>query len=424
MAEDMHSAAAFGRRRFLTGAAGLALGLAVAPPAAAQAAARRLTLPAPTGPYDIGTVSMRLVDRGRQDPWWETKHDRELMVTLWYPARRGGTITAWMEPKELAHYRTTTTRNLEQMAKQLELGDVDISLDKVRFPLTHARGGAPVRPSSRPYPVVLYSPGAGESRWLGTTLVEDLAGRGYVVIAIDHTYDADAVQFPGGRLETVRPGLDKDGAYSVMKVRIADTRFVLDRLAAGRSLPRGLADSMDLDRIGVFGHSLGGSTAAQGMANDSRFKAGIDLDGSVVPTVPVSPSTTTPEQAAELAGQVATQIGKRPFMVMSSNGKGPDQLGALMSGFWKKLSGERYFLSIVGTTHASYTDAKSIIHQLAAMKVIPEALTQTVGTLDPERAAATERAYVTAFFDRHLRGDDGSLLDGPSEKYRNVRFFE
>ncbi|MDR8412696.1 lipase [Nonomuraea sp. 3-1Str] len=421
----MHSAA-FGRRRLLSGAVGLALGLAVAPtvlPAAAQTAGRRLTLPAPTGSYDVGTVSMRLVDHDRQDPWWETKHDRELMVTLWYPARRGGMVTAWMEPKELAHYRTTTTNNLKEMAKRLELGDVDISLDKVRFPLTHARTGAPVRPSSRPYPVVLYSHGAGESRWLGTTIVEDLASRGYVVVAIDHTYDADAVQFPGGRVETVRPSLDKDGAYSVMKVRIADTRFVLDRLATGRSLPKELADSMDLHRIGMFGHSLGGSTTAQGMANDPRIKAGIDLDGHVIPTVTVAPPMPR-EKVAELVGEVATRIGERPLMIMSSDGKGPEELGVLMSGFWNKLRGERRFLSIVGTTHASYTDAKSIIYQLAEMKVIPEALTQTVGTINPARAAAAERAYVAAFFDRHLRGDHGSLLDGPSEIYPDVRFFE
>ncbi|GAA3618081.1 lipase [Nonomuraea rosea] len=420
----MHSAA-FSRRGLLTGAAGLALGLAVAPSTAARASAGRLRLPAPTGSYDIGTVALRLVDRGRRDPWWQTKHDRELMVTLWYPAKGGAATTVWMQPKELAHYRITVTKNLLQTAKQMELGEVDIDLSKVRFPLTHARSSAPVRPSSsRPYPVVLYSPGAGESRWLGTTLVEDLASRGYVVVAIDHTYDAGAVQFPGGRVETVRPGLDENGAYSVMKVRIADTKFVLDQLIANRSLPKGLAGSLDLDRIGMFGHSLGGSTAAQAMANDSRIKAGINLDGHVVPTVSVDPSKTTPEQAAELVGEVATKIGKRPFLIFSSNGKGPEELGVLMSGFWNKLRGERHYLSIVGTTHASYTDVKSIIHQLAAMKVIPEALTQTVGTISAERAAAAERAYIAAFFDRHLRGGDGRLLNGPSEKYPDVRFFQ
>ncbi|WOP38612.1 hypothetical protein RKE32_34985 [Streptomyces sp. Li-HN-5-13] len=41
---------------------------------------------------------------------------------------------------------------------------------------------------------------------MGTTLCDDLASRGYVVVTLDHTYDATAVQFPGGRVErTVLP---------------------------------------------------------------------------------------------------------------------------------------------------------------------------------------------------------------------------
>jgi alpha-beta hydrolase superfamily lysophospholipase len=38
--------------------------------------------------------------------------------------------------------------------------------------------------------VVLYSPGAGDPRTWETALVQDLASRGYVVVTIDHTYDA------------------------------------------------------------------------------------------------------------------------------------------------------------------------------------------------------------------------------------------
>jgi 8-oxo-dGTP pyrophosphatase MutT (NUDIX family) len=49
--------------------------------------------------------------------------------------------------------------------------------------------------------VLLYSPGAGDPRALGTTLCDDLASRGYAVVTVDHTYDAGAVEFPGGRVE-------------------------------------------------------------------------------------------------------------------------------------------------------------------------------------------------------------------------------
>src|SRR5262245_44431459 len=45
-----------------------------------------LSLPAPTGGYPVGTLSLHLVDRSRIDPLAPTRRYRELMVRLWYPA--------------------------------------------------------------------------------------------------------------------------------------------------------------------------------------------------------------------------------------------------------------------------------------------------------------------------------------------------
>lgn len=45
-----------------------------------------------------------------------------------------------------------------------------------------------------------------------------------------------------------------------------------------------------------------------------------------------------------------------------------------------------------------------------------------IGTVEPERAVAAQRAYVTSFFDRWLRGRDDHLLDGPSPGYPEVVF--
>ena len=77
----------------------------------------------------------------------------------------------------------------------------------------------------------------------------------------------------------------------VDSVRIADTRFVLDELASlasgrnpdaeHRPLPSGLSTALDLAKVGMFGHSLGGATAAKAMAADARISAGINLDGSM-----------------------------------------------------------------------------------------------------------------------------------------------
>lgn len=81
------------RRRMLGAAlaAGTALPLAaIASPAWADPgtpAPTRLTLPVPTGPHPVGTVQLRLVDRSRPDDIAGPGHFRELMATVWYPAR-------------------------------------------------------------------------------------------------------------------------------------------------------------------------------------------------------------------------------------------------------------------------------------------------------------------------------------------------
>src|SRR5690349_20327267 len=73
--------------------AALGAGLAGAPGLAGRASARpatgapRMVLPAPTGPHRVGTVPLRLVDRSRPDPVAGPGHYRELMVSVWYPAR-------------------------------------------------------------------------------------------------------------------------------------------------------------------------------------------------------------------------------------------------------------------------------------------------------------------------------------------------
>jgi hypothetical protein len=47
-----------------------------------------------------------------------------------------------------------------------------------------------------------------------------------------------------------------------------------------------------------------------------------------------------------------------------------------------------------------------------------------IGTIDPVRAVAAVRAYVTSFFDRWLRYRDDDLLDGPSPCYPEVVFVD
>jgi predicted dienelactone hydrolase len=56
---------------------------------------------------------------------------------------------------------------------------------------------------------------------------------------------------------------------------------VLDRLSTlpPRSVAGRLIARLDTERIGVFGHSMGGVTAGQFCVEDKRCVAGLNLDG-------------------------------------------------------------------------------------------------------------------------------------------------
>ncbi|TCC35262.1 hypothetical protein E0H75_41490 [Kribbella capetownensis] len=368
----------------------------------------QLTLPAPTGPRRIGTTSLHLIDRSRRDPWTSPRAQRELMISLWYPTRntRGLRRAPWLPPAATELYR--------QQAGQ----DLQTPLDTVDFPVTHGYQDAPVQPRLNGHPVVLFSPGYAAIRELGTALVEDLASRGYVVVSIDHTHEAQVVEFPSGRLELNRqPTEPTDHDYAAaLRVRQDDARFVLNQLAilnAGgnpdaehRRLPHGLPGSLDLSNTGMFGHSLGGDTAAETMALDHRILAGVDLDGSI-------------------SGAVAITGLDRPFLLLGNAHHGRDK-DPSWAKFWSHLRGWRRHLLLSGSEHQTFTDLAPLAQQLEQALPIPPqvvaGLTSRIGTIDADRAVTVERAYLSAFFDLHLRHHDHHLLSRPSPRYPEIEF--
>ena len=266
------------------------------------AAPLQVTLPAPTGPDQVGTVSLHLVQADRPDPWVPGR-SRELMISLWYPARQAGRypVAPYMEAGVWASFEQNR----------------GIPVGSTLPPLTAGHEGAPVDRQPGGLPVILYSPASTADRSADTVLAEDLASRGYLVATIDHTYSDDEVEFPDGTIaHRVLPD-DQTPQQLTDEVaeRVKDTRFVLDELTAiehgtdpdadHHPLPAGLSGALNLSEVGMFGHSLGGATAASAMSADSRIKAGINLDGTMF-------------------GPVVTAGLDRPFMLLSHDGKTRD----------------------------------------------------------------------------------------------------
>ncbi len=220
---------------------------------------------------------------------------------------------------------------------------------------------------------------------------EDLASHGYVVVAIDHTHEAFAVHFPDGRVE--RSEVPLDSPQEVLRdllvpTRVADARFVLDQLtelATGRTvtetaLPPHLAGNLDLSRVGMFGHSLGGSTTAQAMHDDPRIRAGVNLDGPIL-------------------GSVATGGIDRPLLMLAG-GNSPWFGQPGWEPYWSNNTGLKLPLRVAGTEHMSFCDQQVILPQLAAAGLLPAAAaTHAVGSIDPHRSIDLQRDYMRAYFD-------------------------
>ncbi|WP_433462439.1 alpha/beta hydrolase family protein [Spirillospora sp. CA-128828] len=389
------------------GASANAARTAATPPAAFE-------LPRPTGPSTtIGTTELHLVDAGRPDPWVPGR-TRELMVSVWYPAARPSARTA-------PYLRPGVAAALEQVDA---LGVFKAGTVDWRSARTHATESAPADTRHGARPVVLYSPGFGVPRALGTTIAEELVSRGYVVVTVDHTYETAPVEFPGGRVEPQRlPGQGPERLKTALRARVQDTRLVLDRLAAlrgghnpdaeGRALPPGLGRILDLSEVGMVGHSAGGIEAAETMRVDRRVDAGIDMDGTM-------------QYAENDFVQVARTGLDRPFMLMGAASGGSPQTHRTTpswGSFWRHSTGWKRDLNVPAASHYSYTDVQAVLPALDEKLDIPARdRAALVGTVDPARMTASVRAYVTAFFDRALRGEHRPILDRPSPRYPDVRF--
>ncbi|MDT3398592.1 hydrolase [Streptomyces sp. B1866] len=424
------------RRRLLLGAALAGVGAVAVPGTGpASAAARgsvqragqderaRLELPAPTGPHPVGTVRLHLVDPSRPDPWRADRPERELMVTVRYPA-----LTTLGHPRapQLTDGEAAGFDEVNNLGEDIPKGRVDWAGTR-----TFAHCGAPLDRRGGPWPVVLYSPGVVDPGSLGTTLTDELASQGYVVVVLDHTFETTAVEFPGRRVE--KTVMLKEFAeakeheripellFKVSDERVKDTAFVLDELERGLPGPRGplgprgCEGALDLDRIGMAGQSAGGFTAVQTMHVDRRLKAAVNLDG-VLAYVQDDKDPANPSSAA-------TEGVDRPVLLMGMEGDDHHTIPS-WGGLWKHSTGWHRDLTLLGAAHATYTDAASAVPQIARrLGLGREVVTGLVGTVPADRAVAAQRAYVTAFFDRWLRGrGDGGLLDGPSGRYPEVRF--
>jgi dienelactone hydrolase len=214
----------------------------------------------PTGMWAVGRASVEIVDRGRTMPG--SSEPRRLMLHIWYPTDTPSSPAAslpYMEGVDRA--RGAVTEDELGLLKMTE---------------THSTAAAPVVPTSRRFPVLLFSHGEQTNAFLYSNLHEDLASRGYVVVGVDHPGAALFVTYSDGSV-TLYSG-DAENLSERVAERAADLRFVRERIrtlvVSGRRL-----EDVASERVGVFGHSAGGVASGLLCQQPPLADACLNLDG-------------------------------------------------------------------------------------------------------------------------------------------------
>ncbi len=387
------------------GAAGLVVVLALLLHAAAQnnKPASTAPFPRPTGPFAVGTHEYLWVDQNREEPFTKDPADRRhLLVRVWYPAEG-------LPGNEPAPYVSDVNEFPEKSVYRRGEGIKTNSITDAPFAKRKSR-----------FPILVYQPGGGTARFIGTFEAEQLASQGYVIVSADHPGFSETVLFPDGYrfkadslLAPKETGnLRSDALKSwewleedVFPTWTADVSYVLDKIQALDRTPGQLFyKRLDLSRIGMMGWSFGGATAVQMSKDDPRVIAVVDQDG-------------------QLFGDVWQTGTKRPVMLMHHGGedKPPKPTDAAVMKeltemtrerdrlFLDRSTGDRFEVTIAKTQHGHFSDFLLFFPPRA-------------DELDARRGHEIVIAYTLAFFDKYLRGRDSDLLAAPSDKYPEVSF--
>ena len=370
------------------------------------------SLPKPTGKYFVGVSYLYYVDNNRKELFDNNQgKNREITVKAWYPSD----IVTDFEPYLLKS-------ESEFAVKYLQFPEIFRTLK------SNSSRDVPVSSQDSKYPVLIFSHGWGENYSQNTILMEELASHGYIVFSISHHYECKFTSFPDGRfiyidmksrrLQKIMGEMASTEALALLQ-KFSDAGNDEERLQVFKDLekaiPVGLTESpkywaedityfidqlnglnnenglfrnkMDLDKIGVFGMSLGGLASNEVSMLDNRVKACVNMDGG-------------------FHGLITKSDTKIPAMFLNSN-----RYSGYGNIFTSRSEMDCYSFTVKNSDHMNFTD-HSIFPVPSAKPLL--------GSVEGGKVIEIMNVMVLNFFDKYLKEEHNIDLIGKAELFSEI----
>lgn len=256
--------------------------------------------------------------------------------------------------------------------------------------------------STKPSPVIVHSHGLGGTKNTSQFLGKHWASRGYVCVFTQHFGSDDSVWKNVPRLQIMR-AMKKAASMENSNLRVGDVHSTIDQLEAWNTTPgHPLKGRLDLDHIGMSGHSFGAVTT-QRVSGQAMFGRRSNTDPRIKAAIPMSPSSHRSGDGKKAFGKVSI-----PWLCMTGTkdiGKiGGADLASRLGVFPGLPKGGNYELVLFEAEHNVFTETS--IRAGGASR-------------NPNHHPAI-KAVSTAFWDAYLKEDKAAKSWLNSDAIRSV----
>ncbi|MDM9632238.1 alpha/beta hydrolase family protein [Robiginitalea aurantiaca] len=327
----------------------------------------------PTGKYTVGTSIYEWIDESREMKVRAGFTQKRAIVTqFWYPAKSDSTLVKASYSALSNEYQKTLTNSYlrASLAKEIHRA-----------------------------PLIIIVPGRGTERFLYSTIAEELASQGFVVASVDMPeigyiiyqdgfilYPSDDFKTPGGMMAGPYERVD-EFFKKPTEIGYQDLMFVLKNITEFNAYA--FENKLDLENIGVFGHSLGGRIAGELTAKSEKVKALATMEG-------------IPPRDVRYEGKIVV-----PSLMMCSSGTLKYAVDNYNS-FIDNRNNTVYMTELVGFGHNSMTDNPYLYPDNFRYEI------------DSKKALEISRTLLTEFFKAYLIGENGRYKQNMDIEYVNM----